>query len=147
MIKRNLILTLVSISIALVSALAVAGVLNFSRSINTSGNVQTVGVEVYSDSACTQLLGNFDWGVVPAGGSVSKTIYVKNTGNSVVTLSISTTNWNPTSASSYITVSWNKGGSTLNPGSSTSAILTLSISSSITGITSFSVTVNIIGSG
>jgi hypothetical protein len=40
-----------------------------------------VNVGVYSDAACTLNLTSIDWGNVYPRGSVSRTIYVKNTGN------------------------------------------------------------------
>jgi archaellum component FlaG (FlaF/FlaG flagellin family) len=78
---------------------------------------------------------------------VSRTIYVKNTGNVPITLSMTTTAWNPAGAAGQITVMWDKESASLNPGQSTSATLTLSVSPSISGVTSFSVNVVVTGSG
>ena len=70
-------------------------VLNVQRAIPSSGLVVAVNVGVYSDAACTQNLTSIDWGSVYPGGSVPKTIYVKNTGNAPITLSMTTASWNP----------------------------------------------------
>jgi len=64
-----------------------------------------------------------------------------------MSLSLATSTWTPSNANAYITVSWDKQGATLTPGQSSAAILTLSVSSSITGITSFSNTITLSGTG
>lgn len=122
-------------------------VLNAQRAIPSSGLVVAVNVGVYSDSACTLNLTSIDWGNVYPSGSVSRTIYVKNTGNVPMTLSMTTTAWNPAGAAGQITVTWNKENAVLNAGQSTSATLTLNVSQSISGVTSFSVDIIITGSG
>lgn len=145
--KPQLALVLVSVVFALAGALAVTGVLTASKSIGSSGSVKAINVDVYSDSACTLVLSSIDWGTIEAGTSVNRTIYVKNTGNHVLTLSLSSSGWSPSDAGSYLTLSWDKQGATLNKGQSTAAVLTLAVSSSISGITSFSVNIVIQGTG
>jgi len=66
-------------------------VLNVQRAIPSSGMVVAVNVGVYSDADCTLNLASIDWGSVYPGGSVPKTIYVKNTGNAPITLSMTRT--------------------------------------------------------
>ena len=70
-------------------------VLNVQRAIPSSGMVVAVNVGVYSDAACTLNLTSIDWGSVYPDGSAQRTIYVKNTGNAPITLSMTTTSWNP----------------------------------------------------
>ncbi|MCJ7559973.1 hypothetical protein MUO79_05065 [Candidatus Bathyarchaeota archaeon] len=122
-------------------------VLNVQRAIPSSGLVVAVNVGVYSDSGCTQNLTSIDWGSVYPGGSVPKTIYVKNTGNAPITLSMTTTSWNPTIAAGQINVAWDKENTVLNAGQSTSATLTLSVSQNVSGVTSFSMNIIVLGSG
>jgi hypothetical protein len=55
------------------------------------------------------------------------------------------TNWNPANANGPLSVSWDKNSTPLAPGQSTLATLKLSVSSSITGISTFSVDVTISG--
>jgi hypothetical protein len=69
-------------------------VLNVQRAIPSTGLVVAVNVGVYSDAACTLNLTSIDWGNVYPGGSVSRTIYAKNTGNVPITLSRATIAWN-----------------------------------------------------
>jgi archaellum component FlaG (FlaF/FlaG flagellin family) len=133
--------------IGLVLTATSAGLLSVSQSVSSSGTVTAINVGVYFDVSCTQTLTSIDWGSVSPGGSVTRIIYVKNTGNAQITLSMTKTNWNPTAANGPITLTWNREGTTLNPGQSTTATLTLGVSSSISGITTFSVNVVITGSG
>ena len=106
-----------------------------------------VNVGVFADSACTQNLTSVSWGSVYPGETVNRTFYVKNTGNAAVTLSMVTSDWNPVAANGPVNIVWNREGVSLNPGLSTSAVLTLSVSSSVTGITDFSAKIVVTGSG
>jgi hypothetical protein len=105
---------------------------------------------VYSNSACTNAITAISWGSIEAGGSASQTIYVEDTGGSAMTPSISVSNWNPSTASTYITLTWSTLPSSISPGVSNAVAvtLTLTVSSSIpTSITSFSNSITISGTG
>jgi uncharacterized repeat protein (TIGR01451 family) len=126
----------------MVSAL---GALVATRTVSNSGSVTAVGVGVYSDSACTTALSAISWGTVNPGDVKTYTIYVKNTGTVPVTLNMTVGNWNPSSASSYITLTWNQEKVVLPAGQVVTAVLTLSVSSSVSGVTSFSFDITITG--
>jgi len=64
-----------------------------------------------------------------------------------MTLSLSSNNWTPTNANTYITVSWDKQGSVLAAGQTTPAVITLTVSPATTGITTFSNTITLSGTG
>ena len=115
------------------------GLLSVNQTVSSSGTVTAIDVGVYSDSACTTELTSINWGIISPGNSVSRTIYLKNTGNALITLFMTKTNWNPVNADGPITLTWNRENATLNVDQVTSAILTLSLSESISGITNFSV--------
>jgi len=135
--------------VGLILTVTTAGVLSVSQTVSSSGtvNVTTVNVGVYSDQACTQTLTTIDWGAIAPGDSVTRTIYVKNTGNTQISLSMTKANWSPTSANGPVTLTWNRETTTLSAGQSTSAALVLSVSSSISGITTFGVNIVITGTG
>jgi len=126
----------------MVSAL---GALVATRTVSNSGSVTAVGVGVYSDSACTTALSAISWGTLNPGDVKTYTIYVKNTGTVPVTLNMTVGNWNPPSASSYITLTWDKQNTVLSAGSVATSVLTLSVSSSVSGVTSFSFDITITG--
>lgn len=98
---------------------------------------------VYSGSGCTTALSSVSWGTLDPGTTATATIYLKNEGNVPVTLSISASNWAPSSASSYFTLTWNRDSYVLAVGASVQAVLSLTVSSSISGITSFSFDITI----
>ena len=126
----------------MVSAL---GALVAIRTVSNSGSVTAVGVGLYSDIGCTTALSAISWGTVNPGDVKTYTIYVKNTGTVSVTLTMTTGNWNPSSASSYITLTWNQEKYVLPAGQVVQAVLTLSVSSSVSGVTTFSFDITITG--
>ena len=135
--------------VGLILTVTTAGLLSISQTVSSAGtvNVSSVNVNVYSDSSCTQAYTSIDWGTLSPGNSVTKLVYVKNTGGTPITLSMAKTNWNPSGANGPITLTWNKEGTTLSVGQYIAATLTLSVSSSISGITTFSVNIVITGTG
>jgi len=84
-------------------------------------------------------------GTISPGGYATITFYVKNNGNINLTLSLYTTNWNPTNANGPITVTWNLEGTVLLVNQSSAATLTVSVSPDIEGITTFSLDAVITG--
>jgi len=56
-------------------------------------------------------------------------------------------NWSPSNASDYLTLSWDYGGQSINPDDVAQVTFTLSVDASIEGITSFSFDITIVGSG
>ena len=121
------------------------GVLGVNLELPSIGEVTAINVDVYSDNACINQLTSLDWGRISPGNSEEITIYLKNTGNAQITLSLTTNNWTPTNANDYISVSWDKENAKLDPDQVTSATLTLTISESIDEITSFSFSTVIAG--
>ena len=118
-----------------------------SRTVQNTGTVKTVGVGVYWDSGCTSQVSSINWTVLEPGQRKNQTVYVKNTSNVPVTLSMITQNWNPTNASSYIACTWDSEGKSLSVNQVTPAVLTLSVNNTIAGITNFSFDIVIIGTG
>ena len=94
----------------LVGSAVTFAVLQRSYSFPTSGTIVAVNVGVFADSACTQNLTSVSWGSVEPGESVGRTIYVKNTGNAPVTLSMALSGWNPAVADGPISIVWDREG-------------------------------------
>jgi archaellum component FlaG (FlaF/FlaG flagellin family) len=139
-----IVLTVAAFALATLTLAAI----NVSQNVSSSGTITTSpNIGVYSDSACTTNMTSINWGSIAAGGTATQTVYVKNTGTGTMTLSLTASNWSPSGASTYITISWNQQGTQLSAGGSVAATLTLTVSSSITGITSFSNTITISGTG
>jgi len=148
---KGVIVLIVSIGAILLLAAffsgAAGGVLTRSLTLPSVGNVTGVGVGIYWDSGCSNVVSSIDWGVIQPGSTKNVAVYVRNEGNVVVTLSVQTKNWNPSTAPSYMTFGWNYGGQSINPNGVIPITLTLSVSSSIQGITSFSFDIIITASG
>ncbi len=124
--------------LALSTVGSVMSAMQTNETISNVGSVKGVGVGVYWDSACTNAVSSINWGILNPGSSKDETIYIRNEGNTTVTLAMTTSNWNPSNASDYITLNWNYDGQPFEVGEVIQVTLTLSVSSSIEGITSFS---------
>jgi hypothetical protein len=64
-----------------------------------------------------------------------------------MTLSMTKANWNPAGANGPITISWDKESSVVAAGAVATAVLTLTVSSGISGISTYSVDIVIAGTG
>jgi hypothetical protein len=143
-IIATLVLLTYTLSLSLVGP--VVSSLQTNKTIGSYGSVKAVGVGVYSDSDCTTPVTSLNWGMMSPNSTQSIKCYVKNTGNQNLTLSMSTSSWNPANCTQYMTFSWNLAGATLGAGQNKTAVFTLAVSAFVQGITSFSFDVTIVGS-
>ena len=116
----------------------VAALLSSSTLVHTTGAVKTIGVSVYWDASCTNATSSIDWSTLAPNTSRSIFLYIKNNGTAPLRLSMSTSAWSPSNASSYLPLSWNCTNAIVNVNAVTCANLTLSVSPNIAGISSFS---------
>jgi hypothetical protein len=139
------VIALVIISLALTFTTFAA--LNSTQSISSTGVVTTSAkLGVYSNFACTTNLTSINWGTLNPGGSTTQIVYIKNIGSGLsLHLNMTTSDWS-VGANGPITLTWNREGTVLAPGQSTTATLTLAVSSSIDAVTDFNVQININGS-
>jgi hypothetical protein len=140
-------LTLVAYVLALSLVGQVLSAVQTSRTVSNAGTVKTVGVGVYWDNECTNVLSSVDWGVLEPGASENVSCYIRNEGSSVSTLSMYTSNWSPSNASGYLSLSWDYGGQSIDVDEVVRVTFTLSVDAGIEGITSFSFDITIVGSG
>jgi hypothetical protein len=141
--------TLVGFIVFLLACIAISAALqSFTRKIPSTASITVVGLDVYSDVACTQNMTSIDWGTLAPGAVTNYQVYIKSTSTVPIMLSLSTDSWNPSAASTYITLAWNyTAGTQIQPGASLPVTLTLTVSSSVTGITSFTFNIDMTGSG
>ena len=159
--KSQIALSFIMISLAFISGTAVVGVLQSNERLSTSGIVTRpalppppsspppepdIEIDVYSDSGCTQLVSNVDWGEILAGSTITRIVYVKNNGDYEVALGLSTENWSPVEAMADITLDWDYDGTFIEVDEVRQVIFSLSIDSGIGGISSFSFDIVITGS-
>jgi len=144
--QRATIGALIAVLIASI-AVSAMGALVFNRTVPSTGNVSIIGsLGAYSDSGCQTPLTSVNWGAMLPGGTATQTVYIKNLGNINAALSLSTAGWNSTTASSYLTLSWNLTSNYLLQASKVvHAVLTLAASSSAASNMSFSFNVVITG--
>ncbi len=150
--------------IGIVLAVLSSGVLVAQQSVSTNGALNgnsvssnsgagngniasSVNIGVYTDAAATSNCTTLNWGNLNSGDTVSQTVYVKNTGNTAETLSMSTSSWTPSSATSSLTLTWNQQGTSVPAGSVVPATLTLTAASNTGNLTDFSFNIVISGSG
>ena len=134
----------VPIALALTAiAITVASIATLSVSNNAT--VNTVGVEAYSNSACTQPITSLNVGNVNPDSVITQTIYIKNSGTIPITLTMLADSWSPTAAPSHLTLTWNRQNYVLDADNSVSATLMLSVASDTAGFSAFNCNVTIIG--
>ena len=124
-----------------------SGLLTGQRAVSSTGTISSsINLDVYYDAGCTQNCSTINWGSLSPGITVNQTIYVMNSGNTPVTLDLSTSNWSPASASSYFILTWDQEGNSLPVGSVVPATLTLTVASDTGSLTDFSFNIMISGS-
>ena len=104
-----------------------------------------MNVEIFTNIECTQSCNNINWGTLTPGEPFTQTIYIKNSGNTPITLFMTTENWTPTNANTYLNLSWDKENTNLNPDQVVLASLTLSVSLEIETINDFNFDIIITG--
>ena len=140
-----LLLVTYTLSLSLVSQAFPA--VQTTQTLSSVGTIQTApGIGVYSNVQCTTKLTSVSWGTLQPGGIQSIICYIKNEGGSPITLSLQTSNWNPASATNYLTLSWNYNGQPIAANAVVQITLTLSVASNIQGITTFGFDITIVGS-
>jgi len=132
-------------------ALSIVGIalslVQTSKSFSNVGTIKGVGVGIYWDSACTNKTSSINWGTLDPGSSKLVALYVRNEGNTPITLFKTQQNWTPSNAATYITLTWNYANQTLGNNAVLQISLKLAISTVVSGITSFTFDTIITASG
>ncbi len=135
-----------AVSFALLMLVSTLAICAFDQTENVSGlTTTTAGLRIYRDYRCTQRIYSISWGDLDPGDSITKTVYVKNTGSVALTLHLLKTDWSPATANESITITWNREHILLYPYRVTTARLTLTVSQDIQENTTFRVNLGIRG--
>lgn len=141
----------VMILLVILSGLVIVNVRSLyetSSTISSVGTLRAIGVEVYQDERLTNPATSINWGFLAPGAKRTSTIYISNEGNVPLTVRLFTENWRPSTASDYLTLTWNfNNGQKIDPDKFVEVTLTLTVSAGITGITSFNYDLVVEGSG
>lgn len=105
------------LAVAILLSLTTLGLLTMSQTITSSGTITSINVAVFSDSACTTPVNTVSWGLISPGTSVSRTVYVKNTGNNPLTLNMHSESWGPSGANNSISFNLEQGKCPIKRGS------------------------------
>lgn len=157
-VKKTLLAPLAALIITAITLTALtAAVLSTQQTIPANGSIQinnndddnnvvtTVDLDVYTDAQATTKCTNINWGTLNPGDTATKTIYIKNTGNVAQILSMGANSWSPESASSVLTLTWNKEDYNLAAGAIVSATLTLQVAPQTGSLSTFSLNIVISG--
>ena len=143
--RFSAIIIITILALAVSAVVLTSGILFDSTTINNQGNVNAVGVGVYWESSCLNEVTSINWGYIEPGTNANVTIYILNDGNVPMTLNMTTTNWDPSVASSNITLSWNRESHQVDAGAVVETELDLAVLPNINGISSFSFDITITG--
>ena len=131
-------------SVLVASTLAL---LTIQWSMHGTGSIKGVGLGVYWDPQCTTETSSLDFGQLEPGFSKNFALYIRNEGNTVLTLNMTSKNWNPIEAVDYMSLTWNREGQQIGPDQVIGFVIRLSVSSNIQDISSFSLDITISGTG
>lgn len=140
-------LAIYALVITIIAVSTVTALLTTQRTIQGSGSIKGVGLGIYWDPACTNTTSSLDFGQLEPGSSKNFTLFLRNEGNSALTLNMTTENWDPTNAANYMTLTWDREGQQVNPDQVVGFAIILSVSEDITGISTFSFDIIISGTG
>jgi hypothetical protein len=138
---------ILAVTLALVGGVFVSGVMNTSKILPSTGSIKSINVGVYWDFDCTQNATVIDWDILEPGDIVNKTVYIKNSGSSGLTLNMSSFDWIPIEAENFFSFTWEMEGATVEADGVVKAMLMLEVSDLINGITDFSFRILIEGTG
>ena len=141
--RKMLMMAIITVTIVcFLLTLATSGVLGRPRG---TGNVSAISVNLYSDSGCTINCTSINWENISPNSVTKKTLYIKNSGDTAVTLGISTKSWSPKWVTSVLTLSWNLSNYLLSAGKVVPATLTLTAASNTSNLTNFKFIIIITG--
>ena len=143
--KKTLLFGVVIISALMI--VGVSGLLTATKTIDSSGTIMAINIEVYSDLACTQPLSSLDWGIPEPGDTVNRVVYLKNTGNADMSLNMYVSNWTPSGVDTYLSLSWDQENTVIAPDEVLQSTISLLVESGISGITDFSYQITLQGTG
>jgi len=125
--------------LALLLTVSIVESLHYRNSIFNASAVETMGtINVYWDRYCRRKVSSIDWGTLTPGQTINLTVYVRNEGTELIRIIETPTNWNPTTASQYLSFAWTPNKEKIAAGEVVRITQTLYVATNIKGISSFS---------
>ena len=142
-------LSALGISILITSVLISTSfaVLSTEKTVHGSGSIKGVGLGIYADQQCQIEAAAIPFGVLEPGSNKDFTLYLRNEGNTDLTLYMTTQNWIPIEATEHMTVTWNREGYQISQDQVISFVITLNVSPNIQDIDTFDLDISIHGNG
>jgi len=100
-------------------------------------------IDVFWDSNCQNAVQSIAWGTLTPGDTKSVIVYVRNEGQGGTVLGFNLSGWTPLTASNYLSIGWNYSGTVVQSGQIVPVMFTLTVNSSVTGVTDFGVNITI----
>jgi hypothetical protein len=144
---RSIFLVVTCATILFATSAYASGLLSNQSVTPTTGVIANANLGLYKDRSCTQNLTSINWGTIYPASNVTATMYIHNQGTVNVTLQKATSNWNPSTASNYLSLNWNYTGQTIKPADTLHVTFTLAVSPNINSISTFSFNINVTSSG
>jgi len=94
-------------------AVFVGATLMKQLNIQNRAKIETIGLKAYFEPECINEVTYLNWDIIEQ--QKNYTIYLKNIGLTNITLTMTTTEWNPINVSNYVSVTWNYNNETLTP--------------------------------
>ena len=132
--------SLILLILLLLNVVFVAGVLYYRWQTQGEGSIGKVKVECYWDEANTLIVSSIGWGMLEPGETKTMSFYVRSLSNVATTLFMRTENWQPVGVDTYISVSWDSEGASLNGGAQRLVALTITVFPNIVDVDTFSFT-------
>ena len=146
--KRNIVPILLLLALLLDIGYVGYALLQGSTLVPSRGRVKAIGVEVFWDAACTSPVSQIDWGELEPGQSKDTPVYIKNTGNAAMTLSMYTSDYLPSEAGAYIGVTWSYvDGTVIGKNQVLPVTMTIHVDAGIAGIDVFNFVITVEGTG
>jgi hypothetical protein len=85
------------------------------QTVSTTGTIHVSGLEIYGGDIKSEVGNDYiDWGELSPGDSKKASFYVQSTSGVNVILGLNVTDWAPAGIQSYIAISWDYNGTSLN---------------------------------
>ena len=132
------------IAICAFLVIASTGLLIPKQSDTLTGSIQTNNLEIYTNPDCTNNCTALNFGALKPGQVTTQTIYLKNTENTSIILSMNTSQWNPAEAENWLVLSWNREGNIIKSKEVISATFTLDVNAKVEGFSNFNFNIAIL---
>jgi hypothetical protein len=131
----------------IIFAVVTASILYYISRLPSYGNIKAIGIQVYGDSALTKPVESVNWGTIDAGSYSIANLWIRNNGTAPANLTLTTQNYNPAVAKTYLTLTWSYAGQTVQPNGVIAVSLQLSVSPQVKDVTAFSFDIIMTASG